>query len=172
VQTQQADTRARAERPDRDSATALATDTTTVTGSGNPIVYQTIRQGNPIVLGPQSQPTVLGKTPALGAGTYLVHFDVHLVMGPNDNVVCAAWFSNLPFGNDGVFALAGNGATNSGRGPNGVYATATADDTITVTNGQAIGLTCNVGHFGQGIYAGEWSLAATKIGTLHKETIQ
>jgi hypothetical protein len=86
-------------------------------------------------------------------------------MGPNDNVVCAA--ANTAGGNDGIV---GNGATNSGTGPDGIYGQASAVDTIKVTKGQTISLTCNVGHYGQDTYAGSWSLTATKIGTLHQTT--
>jgi hypothetical protein len=151
------------------AASALATGTTVTTGSGQPIVYQTAHMGTSTTLGPQSNPTHLGDTPALAAGTYLVQYSVGLVMGPNDNVVCAA--SSTLNGNDGVFGTAGNGATESGTGPNGIYGQAAALDTIRVSKGQTIGLTCNVGHFGQGTYAGDWTLTATKIGTLHKQTL-
>jgi hypothetical protein len=94
---------------------------------------------------------------------------IGVTMGPNDNVVCAA--ANTAGGYDGIFGTVGNGATNSGTGPDGVYGQASAVDTIKVTNGQTISLTCNVGHYGQGTYAGSWSLTATKIGTLHQTTL-
>lgn len=151
------------------AASALATGTTVTTGSGKPIVYQTAHTGTSTTLGPQSNPTHLGDTSTLAAGTYLVQYSVGVVMGPNDNVVCAA--SPTLNGNDGVFGTAGNGATESGTGPNGIYGQAAALDTIKVTKGQTIGLTCNVGHYGQGTYAGAWTLTATEIGTLHKQTL-
>lgn len=154
------------------SASALATSTTVTTGSGSPIVYHTLHpccSGPPIVLGPQSSPTALGGTPALAAGRYLVQYSVGVVMGPNDGVVCAA--SSTPGGNDGIFGTAGNGARDSGTGPNGIYGQASTVDTINVTKGQTISLTCNAGHYGQGTYVSGWSLTATKIGTLHKTTL-
>lgn len=154
------------------SATALANGSTQTTGWGSPVVYQALDPccgGAPIVLGPQSDPTSLGGIPTMQPGTYLVHYSVGVVMGPNDGVVCAA--SNTAGGNDGIFGAAGNGATESGTGPNGVYGQASAVDTITVSKGQTISLTCNVGHYGQGTYVSGWSLTATKIGTLHKTTI-
>lgn len=138
-------------------------------GSGSPLVYQAVDANvPPIVLGPQSDPTYLGSTAPMQAGTYLVQYAVGVVMGPSDNVVCAA--GNTPGSNDGIFGTAGNGATNSGTGPDGIYGVANAVDTITVAEGQTISLTCNVGHYGQGTYAGSWSLTATKIGTLDKTT--
>jgi hypothetical protein len=151
------------------SATALADSSTHTTGSGSPVVYQAVdTDGTPIVLGPQSSPTYLGGIPAMQPGTYLVQYSVGVTMGPDDNVVCAA--ANTQGGNDGIFGTVGNGATNSGTGPDGIYGQASTVDTIKVTKGQTISLTCNVGHYGQGTYAGSWSLTATKIGTLHKTT--
>ncbi len=151
------------------SATALANSSTQTTGWGSPVVYQAVDPGGiPIVLGPQSSPTYLGGIPAMQPGTYLVQYSVGMTMGPNDNVVCAA--ANIPGANDGIFGTVGNGATNSGTGPDGIYGQASAVDTITITKGHTVSLTCNVGHYGQGTYAGSWSLTATKIGTLHKTT--
>jgi hypothetical protein len=152
------------------TAAALATGTTFTTGSGTPIVYHTVQPCcQTITLGPQSSPTFLGDTPPLGGGWYLVSYAVGVAMGPSDNVVCAAAVDGQ--GNDGVFGTVGNGATESGTGPNGIYGQAATVDTIHATAGQKIGLTCNVGHFGQGTYVGGWSLTATKIGTLTKKSL-
>lgn len=154
------------------SGLALADGNTVTIGSGRPVVYQAEHaccSGPPIVLGPQSKPTTLGGIPRMAAGTYLVQYTVGVVMGPNDAVVCAA--GNVSHGNDGIFGTAGNGATDSGTGPAGVYGEADAVDTITVTKGQAISVTCNVGNYGQGTYVSGWSLTATEIGTLHKTTL-
>jgi hypothetical protein len=138
-------------------------------GSSGPLVYQLVNTGSsPIILGPQSDPTYLGATAAMQPGTYLVQYSVGVTMGPSGNVVCAA--STTPGGNDGIFGTVGNGATNSGTGPDGIYGEASAVDTITVTAGQSISLTCNVGNYGQGTYTGSWSLTATKIGALDKTT--
>ena len=155
------------------SASAMATGTwgahdaagpVITTGTGNPIVYHTV-QGccQTITLGDQSNPTHLGDTPALNAGSYLVQYSVAVVLGVNDSVVCAA--SPVLNGNDGVFGNTGNG------GNGNPYGTATAVDTITVTKGQTIGLTCNVAGPNPGTYVSSWSLTATKIGTLHKQTL-
>ena len=138
------------------------------TGSARPVVYQALHpccSGPPIVLGSQSSPTTLGRIPSMAAGTYLVQYSVGVVMGPDDAAVCAA--SNTHLGNDGVFGT----ATESGTGPAGVYGEANAVDTIKVTAGQTISLTCNAAHYGQGTYVSGWSLTATKIGTLRKTTL-
>ena len=73
------------------SATALANSSTQTTDWGRPVVYQAVNtSGTPIVIGPQSNATYLGGIPAMQPGTYLVQYSVGVVMGPNDNVVCAA----------------------------------------------------------------------------------
>jgi hypothetical protein len=143
----------------RDAAGSVIT-----TGTGNPVVYHTV-QGccQTITLGDQSNPTHLGDTPALNAGSYLVQYSVNTTLGANDSIVCAA--SPVLNGNDGVFGTTGNG------GNGNPYGTATAIDTITVTKGQTIGLTCNVAGPNPGTYVSGWSLTATKIGTLHKQTL-
>jgi hypothetical protein len=119
-----------------------------------------------IVLGPQSSPTQVTETPGLPVGTYLVHATVGVVIGPNDNVVCATAPASIG-GNDGIFGGAGNGATESGTGPAGVYATVTIVDTWTITkSGDRLEIGCNVGHFGQGTYASQAVIAAVKLGSL------
>jgi hypothetical protein len=155
------------------ASVAAASSNTVQTGSGNPVVYHTVQPCcRRVVLGPQSHPTYLAATPPLRAGWYLVNYTVGVVIGRNDNVVCAAWIKNDPTGNtnDGVFSGAGNGATESGTGPGGVYGNASTVDTIHVKKGQRISVTCNAGHYGQGTYASGVTLTATKIGTLIKQT--
>lgn len=151
------------------AATAMASGTwgTTAklirTGSGSPVVYHAVAPCcKTITLGDQSNPTHLGNTPPLKRGSYLVEYSVGTVLGADDSVVCAAWpVSN---GNDGVFATTGNGGTGN------PYGTATAIDTIDVTAGRTIGLTCNVAGPTPGSYVSSWSLTATKIGTLIKQS--
>ena len=87
-----------------------------------PHVYQGKIVNAHIVLGPQSNPTLLAETPPLPGGTYLVTATVGAVIGSQDNMVCAA--SNVRAGNDGVFGTAGNSGTA------GDYGTAAMTDTI------------------------------------------
>jgi hypothetical protein len=130
-------------------------------------VYQGDIKNQTIVLGPKSNPTRIVDTPPLPAGTYLVSYTVGFVFGPADNAVCAASLKSLPASNDGVFALAGNGATESGRGPNGVYGNGVALDTITVgKTGDEISVYCNSGQADKGTYVGEGVIIATPVGTL------
>lgn len=155
------------------SASAMATGTwgahdaaapVITTGTGNPVVYHTVQACcQTITLGDQSNPTHLGDTPPLNAGSYLVQYSVNATLGVNDSIVCAA--APVLNGNDGVFGTTGNG------GNGNPYGTATAVDTITVTKGQTIGLTCNVAGPNPGTYVSSWSLTAMKIGTLHKQTL-
>src|ERR1700759_4052813 len=85
-------------------------------GAAGPTVYQGDVKNRTLVLGPQSDPTQIVDTPPLPAGTYLVSYSVGFVLGPADNSVCAAWLKSQPRGNDGVFGVGGNGATESGIG--------------------------------------------------------
>jgi len=100
----------------------------------------------------QSNPTHLGDTPRLKAGSYLVQYSVGTVLGADACVVCAA--SPVLNGNDGVFGSIGN------CGSGNPYESATAVDTITLTAGERIALTCNVARPNPGTYVevGDWSL--------------
>jgi len=108
-----------------------------------------------IVLGPQSNPTLLVKTPRLPAGAYLVTAIAGAVIASHDQIVCAA--SNVPGGNDGVFGTAGNPGTGS------IYGTATMTDTIKVTAGQRISLCCNSFNYGLGTWAGDAVIEAVPV---------
>jgi len=136
-----------------------------------PIVYETKVTCCPtILLGGSSNATLIATSPALRAGTYLVHATVGVVMGPNDNVICATAPTSVG-GNDGIFGSAGNGATESGSGANGVYGIASIVDTWTITTtGDTIYLYCWVGHFGMGTYADQAVLALDRVGTLIQGT--
>lgn len=140
--------------------------------AAGPSVYEAKVLNKAILLGPQSSPTELAVTPPLPAGTYLVHATVGVVVGPNDNVVCATSPVSTPAGtNDSVFGSAGNGATESGTGPNGVYGIATILDTWQITtSGDQIRVVCTVGHYGAGTYAGGAVIVAEPLSSL-METI-
>ncbi len=154
---------------------ALTTGTTTVTPAGHPEVYQDVYQGfardKNIPLGLQSTPTQVLTTPALPAGTYLIHYSIGVVIGPSDNIVCeAAPLSGGP-GNDGIFGGAGNGASESGTGPAGIYANAASVDVWKTTKpGDQIAVWCNHTNANGGSYAGGGSIIATPVGTWTKDT--
>jgi len=131
-----------------------------------PVVFETkVTCCQTIVL--SSGGTLIATSPALPVGTYLVHATVGVVIGPNDGHVTCATAPTSVGGNDGIFGYAGNGATESGSGPDGVYGSATIVDTWTITQpGDTIYLYCWVGNFGQGTYASEAVLAVERLGTL------
>ena len=120
-----------------------------------PIVYQGKFVNQHIVLGPQYAPTLLVRTPALPAGTYLVTATVGAVIASHDQIVCAV--SNVPHGNDGVFGTAGN------PGTGGIYGTAAMTDTVTASAGQHISITCNSFNYGNGTYVGSAVVEALPI---------
>ena len=122
-----------------------------------PAVYQGKIVGQHIVLGPQSNPTLLTQTPRLPAGTYLVTAIVGAVIASHDQIVCAAY----PGGNDGVFVTAGNPGTGA------IYGTAPMTDTVHVTAGQRIQLSCNSFNFGRGTWAGEAIVEAVPVSHVH-----
>jgi hypothetical protein len=126
---------------------ALAQTDTTATAATT--VYQSKVVNKHTVLGPQSSPTTLTSTAVLPAGKYLVTAIVGATIYPQDQIVCAV--SNVTDGNDGVFGTAGNPAT----GTAGIYGTATMTDTVSVSTGQRLSLTCNSFNFGKGTYAGD-----------------
>src|SRR5262249_12254770 len=120
-------------------------------------VYQGKIVNQHIVLGPQSNSTLLTETPKLPAGTYLVMATVGAVIASHDQIVCAAF----PVGNDGVFGTAGNPGTGS------IYGTATMTDTMHVTAGQRIKVTCNSFNFGLGTYDGDAIVEAIPVGRVN-----
>jgi len=123
-------------------------------------VYQGDVKNQTIVLGPQSNPTHIVSTPPLPAGTYLVSYSVGFVYGPADNAVCAAGLG----GNDGLFGLGGNGATNSGSGAGGVYGNGVMFDTITVpSDNEQISVGCNSGQADKGSYVSDASITAVPV---------
>jgi hypothetical protein len=119
------------------------------------IVYQGKIVNQHIILGPQSNATLLVRTPALPAGTYLVTAIVGAIIASHDQIVCAAL--NVPNHNQGVFGTAGN------PGTGGIYGTATITDTIHASAGQHISVTCNSFSFGKGTYAGEAVVEAVPV---------
>jgi hypothetical protein len=121
-------------------------------------VYQSKIVNQQIVLGPQSDPTVLTSTPPLPSGTYLVTAIAGAVIASHDQIVCAAYPGS---GNDGVFGTAGNPGTGF------IYGTATMTDTVTVTAGQQINLGCNSFNYGLGTLAAEAVLEAIPVAHVH-----
>jgi hypothetical protein len=119
------------------------------------IVYQGKIVNKHIVLGPQYAPTLLARTPALPAGTYLMTVTVGAVIASHDQIVCAV--SNVPHGNDGVFGTAGNPGSGS------IYCTAAITDTVTESAGQSISVTCNSFSYGHGTYAGSAVVEALPV---------
>lgn len=119
-----------------------------------PVVYQGKVVNANIVLGPSSAPTELTRTQPLPAGTYLVSATVSAVIASHDQIVCAAYF---PGQNDGVFGTAGNPGTGN------IYGTAAMIDTVTVSAGQSIAVTCNSFNYGNGTYAGGAVLEAAPV---------
>jgi hypothetical protein len=136
---------------------ALATTQAPSIAAALPAVYQGKIVGQHIVLGPQSNPTLLTQTPALPAGNYLITATVGAVIASHDQIVCAAF----PGGNDGVFGTAGNPGTGD------IYGTATMTDTVHVAAGQQIQLTCNSFNFGNGTWAGDAVVEATPVAGVH-----
>jgi hypothetical protein len=135
-------------------------------GSGQPTVYQGDIKNQSIVLGPQSNSTHIVDTPPLPVGTYLVSYSVGVVLGPLDNAVCAAAPASTPHGNDGVFGVAGNGATESGTGAGGIYGNGVAFDTITITTpNDRISIYCNSANE-KGTYVGGATIVAIPVQNL------
>jgi hypothetical protein len=150
------------------SSDSPAASTTTTKTGGYPYVYRGDIKNQQLVLGPQSSPTHVVDTPALPIGTYLVSYSVGVVLGPSDNVVCAAAPKSVG-GNDSDFAGAGSGSSTYGSGVNGVYGTASTLDVITTTKaGDQISVTCNA-NGGKGTYVGGAQIVVTPVGTLVNE---
>ncbi len=118
-------------------------------------VYQGKIVNQDIVLGPQANPTLLTQTPTMPAGNYLVTAIVGAVISAHDQIVCAADPSGS--GSDGVFGTAGNAGTGN------IYGTATITDTLHITAGQQIQLSCNSFNYGQGTYAGDAVINAVPV---------
>lgn len=118
-----------------------------------------------LVLGPQSQPTLVVKTPALPKGQFAVHAVVGMVTGTNDQTVCAVSPSSDPAGNDGTFGTTGNGSSAT-YGGSPVYGNAVIEDIVTVPQkGDTLQIWCNAYNYGHGTYAGNASIVAQVIGT-------
>jgi hypothetical protein len=157
------------------TAVAVTSGTTTVTPAGHPAVYQDVYQGfaaeKSIPLALRGSATDVLNTPALPAGTYLVHYSIGVVMGPNENIICAASPLSGGPGNDGNFATAGNGATESGSGAGGVYANASTVDVWHITKGgDQIAVWCAHTNAGGSSYASGGSIVATPVETWTKNT--
>ena len=82
---------------------------------------------------------------------------VGAVIASHYQIVCAAY----PGGNDGVFGTAGNPGTGA------IYGTAPMTDTVHVTAGQRIQLSCNSFNFGRGTWAGEAVVEAVPVSHVH-----
>jgi hypothetical protein len=123
-----------------------------------PVLYQGKRTGLHVVLGPQSNPTHLAETPKLPAGSYEVTTITGAVIASQDQIVCAV--GNVPDGNDGVFGTAGNPGTGF------IYGTATITDTVRVSAGQRIYLTCNSFNYGKGTWVGSAVVDAIPVSTV------
>lgn len=139
---------------------ALAAKRPTVsTAVASPTVYQGKITGKDIVLGPQSDPSLLVRTALLPAGTYLVTYSVGAVIASHDQIVCAA--SNVVPGNDGLFGTAGNPGTGF------IYGTATETDTIKVSAGQRVSVGCNSFNYGKGTWVGAAVVEAVPVAAVH-----
>jgi hypothetical protein len=132
-----------------------------------PVVYETkVACCQTIVLGSAQNATLIATTPPLPAGTYLVHAVTNAVIGPSDGHVTCATAPTMVGGNDGIFGYSGNGATDSGSGPNGVYGSNVILDTWTITSEDTIYLYCWVGNFGQGTYVSQAVITAERLARL------
>ena len=125
----------------------------------SPTVYQGKITGKDIVLGPQSDPSLLVRTAVLPAGTYLVTYSVGAIIASHDQIVCAA--SNVVPGNDGLFGTAGNPGTGF------IYGTATETDTIKVSAGQRVSVGCNSFNSGKGTWVGSAVVEALRVAAVH-----
>jgi hypothetical protein len=134
----------------------------TAPASGGLTVYQGKRTGLDVVLGPQSNPTHLAETPKLPAGTYEVTTITGAIIASHDQIVCAV--GNVPDGNDGVFGTAGNPGTGF------IYGTATITDTVKVSSGQRIYLTCNSFNYGNGTWVGSAVINAIPVSAVHSSS--
>jgi hypothetical protein len=106
-----------------------------------------------VVLGPQSNPTLVVQTPALPAGNYLVNATVSAVIASHDQIVCSVSPSAGGGGNY-VFGTAGNGSGTAGDGI-GIYGTAPIADVVTVkTAGATLQVMCNSFNVGKGGVSG------------------
>lgn len=137
------------------AAPALATTPAQSPATTIGTVYQGKIVNQHIVLGPQSNPTLLTQTPKLPGGTYMVTAIVGAVISSHDQIVCAVAPSGT--GNDGVFGTAGN------PGTGGIYGTATMTETWSVTAGQRLQLVCNSFNYGLGTYTGDAVLEAVPV---------
>lgn len=137
---------------------ALAARQSVTSTAETAVVYQGKIVNQDIVLGPSYAPTLLVQTRALPAGSYLVTAAVGAVIASHDQIVCAA--SNVPHANDGVFGTAGN------PGTGGIYGTAAMTDTIRVSAGQRISVTCNSFNYGKGTYSGSAVIEAVPVASV------
>jgi hypothetical protein len=143
-------------------AVGIAVPATAATPSARTAVIPAVYQGKAVnhhfVLGPQSNPTLLTSTPRLPAGTYLVTATTGAVIASHDQIVCAAYTGAA---NDGVFGTAGNPGTGS------IYGTTTMTDTVKVTAGQQINVSCNAFNYGLGTWASQAVIEAIPVARVH-----
>jgi hypothetical protein len=137
-----------------------ATPSSATAASSGPVLYQGKRVGLHVVLGPQSNPTHLAQTPELPAGTYEVTAITGAIIAAQDQIVCAVGNSEAG-SNDGVYGTAGNPGTGF------IYGTATITDTVKVSAGGRIYLTCNSFNYGLGTWVGGAVINAIPVSAVH-----
>lgn len=121
-------------------------------------VYEAKLTGLSIALGPQSNPTTVA-TEAVPAGTYLVTAFIGVGTQPGSFIVCA--LSNVTNGNDGVFGVFTNQWTL------GAQENVRESETVQVSLGQSIHLTCDDNNGRSGDVVGEAVLDAVPVSALH-----
>jgi hypothetical protein len=103
-------------------------------------------------------------TKPIPPGSYSVVGNAFIVIGPSEDDNCWLTTSNASDTISGEGAAVGNGATESGTGPAGVYANAMLNYTVVVTaTNDHLTLNCDSKHPGQGTYAASATLIATKV---------
>jgi hypothetical protein len=139
----------------------------------SPVTYQVQRNGQNLVLGPQSQPSLVLRSKPIPEGTYLVQAEVGVVMGPatgpggQEGVVCAVGTTSPGDVVDSLFGGSGNGSSTSGTGPNGTYGSVDMIGTVRINApGDHLVVHCNSTQGTQGTYTGQAQLLATRTNAL------
>lgn len=139
---------------------ALAANGPTAGLTGTPaVVYQGKIVNKHIVLGPQYAPTLLARTPALPAGTYLVTVTVGAVIASHDQIVCALSKCRT--------ATTGSSGQPATPAPGASTAPAAITDTVTARAGQPISVTCNSFNYGHGTYVGSAVVEAFPVARVY-----
>ena len=122
-----------------------------------------------IVLGTQGNPTRVLTSKVIPPGKYSVVAQVGIVMGPapsggQEGTVCS---TGTDSGSDTAttpFGSTGNGATESGQGPNGTYGNNVMNGTVIVrSTASHLVITCNSTQGNRGTYASSAEIVATRI---------